>query len=273
MSSAPSASNPSVSILSEIAAYKREWVAASKKRVSEQDILKQSESYSPLDFSGALIKRIEKQKNAVIAEVKKASPSKGIIREDFDPVRIAKSYENAGASCLSVLTDVKYFQGSDDYVRAIRQEVDIPILRKDFIVDPYQIAEARAMGADCILIILAMVDDKLAMELALAAKELGLSILPEVHNADELDRALLLDTPLLGINNRNLHTFDTTLDTTITLLNRIPDGKQTITESGIFTTDDIQLMNEHQVYGFLIGESLMRQNDPGKALQQLMHTP
>lgn len=261
---------PSVSILSEIAAYKKEWVAACKKRVSEQDLLEQSKSYSPLDFSGALSKRIINHENAVIAEVKKASPSKGIIREDFDPVWIARAYEDGGTCCLSVLTDVKYFQGSDDYVRAIRQAVAIPILRKDFIVDPYQIIEARNMGADCILIILAMVDDALAMELATTARELGISILPEVHNAEELDRALLLDTPLMGINNRNLHTFETTLQTTISLLNRVPNDKQVITESGIFTTDDIQFMNEHQVYGFLIGESLMRQDNPGKALQQLM---
>lgn len=262
---------PSVSILTEIAAYKRQWVAACKAEVPEQEVLIHARNYSPLDFSGALINQIKNRKNAVIAEVKKASPSKGIIREDFDPVWIAKSYEAGGASCLSVLTDVKYFQGSDDYVRTIRQAVGIPILRKDFIVDPYQIVEARAMGADCILIILAMVDDVLAMELATAAKELGISILPEVHNAEELDRSLLLDTPLLGINNRNLHTFETTLQTTITLLNRVPDSKQVITESGIFTTDDIQLMNEHQVYGFLIGESLMRQDNPGKALQEIMH--
>ncbi|MES0371102.1 MAG: indole-3-glycerol phosphate synthase TrpC [Mariprofundaceae bacterium] len=272
MSSIPSDSFPSVSILSEIAAYKKEWVAACKKRVSEQDLLEQSKSYSPLDFSGALSKRIINHENAVIAEVKKASPSKGIIREDFDPVWIAKSYETGGAVCLSVLTDVKYFQGSDDYVRAIRQAVDIPILRKDFIVDPYQLVEARAMGADCILIILAMIDDALAMELTTIAKELGLSILPEVHNAEELDRALLLDTEILGINNRDLHTFKTTLQTTTSLLNRVPEGKQVITESGVFTHDDIQLMNEHQVYGFLIGESLMRQDDPGQALQQLMHS-
>jgi indole-3-glycerol phosphate synthase len=202
--------------------------------------------------------------------VKKASPSKGIIREDFDPVWIAQSYADAGATCLSVLTDVKYFQGSDDYVRAIRKAVSLPILRKEFMIDPYQIVEARMLGADCILIIMAMVDDTLAQELASVAIEQGLSILPEVHNAAELERALKLDTPLLGINNRNLHTFEISLQTTISLLEQIPADKTVITESGIFSHDDIQLMNESEIYGFLVGESLMRQPLPGRALGELI---
>jgi len=260
------------SILNEIADYKRQWVAACKQRISEQKMQEQAACYTPLDFSGALTRRIARKENAVIAEVKKASPSKGIIREDFDPVGIARSYADAGASCLSVLTDVKYFQGSDDYVRAIRKTVDIPILRKEFIVDPYQIFEARAMGADCILIILAMVDDASAKELAETASELGLSVLPEVHDAVELERALLLDTDLIGINNRNLHTFETSLETTLSLLEEVPAGKTVITESGIFTPDDIALMNDNSVYGFLVGESLMRQPDPGVALKALLHT-
>jgi len=258
------------SILNEIAVYKREWVAACKTRMTEQQLLEIAQGYAPRNFAGALSDRVLKQRNAVIAEVKKASPSKGVIRTDFDPVSIARAYENAGAACLSVLTDVKYFQGSDDYVRAIRKEVGIPILRKEFIVDPYQIVEARAMGADAILIIMAMVDDETALEQAQAASELGLSVLPEVHNAGELERALKLDTALLGINNRNLHTFETTLDTTISLLAAIPEGKTVITESGIFTPDDIKLMNDSGVYGFLVGESLMRQSDPGDALKQLI---
>ncbi len=258
------------SILNEIADYKRQWVAECKKKISEQRILEQAKGYTPLDFCGALTRRIRAEESAVIAEVKKASPSKGIIREDFDPVRIAKSYESADAACLSILTDVKYFQGSDDYLRAIRREVSIPILRKEFIVDPYQVAEARSMGADAILIILAMVDDALALELAQTAAELGLSVLPEVHNKTELERALKLDTDLLGINNRNLHSFETTLQTTLTLLKDIPANKSVITESGIFSTEDITLMNRHGVYGFLVGESLMRQPLPGQALQRLM---
>jgi len=260
------------SILNEIAAYKRKWVKSCKAKVSEQALLSQAKDISPLDYAGALITRISNQENAVIAEVKKASPSKGIIREDFNPVSIAKAYEAGGATCLSVLTDVKYFQGDDQFVRDIRESVNIPILRKDFMLDPYQIVEASAMGASCILLIMAMIEDDLAQELSAAAKELGLSVLPEVHDAKELERAMDLDTPLLGINNRNLHTFDITLQTTIDLLAEIPNERTTITESGIFTHDDIQMMNQHDVYGFLVGESLMRQDDPELALKQLLNT-
>lgn len=258
------------SILNEIAAYKRDWVSQCKSRLSEQELSSLASHYSPLDFAGTLIERINNGENAVIAEVKKASPSKGIIREDFDPVWIARSYADAGATCLSVLTDVKYFQGSDNYVRAIRKAVSLPILRKEFMVDPYQVVEARMLGADCILIIMAMVDDALAQELASTAIEQGLSILPEVHNAAELERALKLDTPLLGINNRNLHTFEISLQATISLLEQVPADKTVITESGIFSYDDIQLMNKSEVYGFLVGESLMRQPLPGKALSKLI---
>jgi indole-3-glycerol phosphate synthase len=263
------------SILNEIAAYKREWLASCKQRCSEAELLMQASSYHPLDFAGALRANITKRQNAVIAEVKKASPSKGIIRPNFDPAAIASSYQTGGASCLSVLTDVKYFQGADDYVRAIRQVVNLPILRKDFMLDPYQIIEAKAMGADAILVILAMLDDVLAAELTACAHEIGLSVLPEVHNAGELERALKLDTHLIGINNRNLHTFETSLDTTLSLLDQIhddttDDNKTVITESGIFSCDDIRQMNEAGVYGFLIGESLMRQPDPGTALSDLI---
>jgi len=258
------------SILNEIAAYKREWVASCKQKVSEASLLERARMHQPLDFAAALSNKVALKQNSVIAEVKKASPSKGIIRADFDPVTIAKSYEKGGATCLSVLTDVKYFQGADSYVSDIRQAVNIPILRKDFMLDPYQIVEARALGADAILIILAMVDDVLAGELAAAAREQGLSILPEVHNAVELERALKLDTQLIGINNRNLHTFETSLDTTIELLAELPEDKTVITESGIFTRADIAHMNAAGVYGFLIGESLMRQPEPGKALAELI---
>ncbi len=259
------------SILNEIASYKREWVKSCKAKVSEQALITQTKNIQPLDYAGALIERISKQENAVIAEVKKASPSKGIIREDFHPVNIAKAYEQGGATCLSVLTDVKYFQGDDQFVRDIREQVNIPILRKDFMLDPYQIVEARAMGASCILLIMAMIEDSLAQELCAAAKELELSVLPEVHDTKELERAMDLDTPLLGINNRNLHTFDITLQTTLDLLTEIPNERTVITESGIFTHDDIQQMNQHDVYGFLVGESLMRQDDPKQALKQLLN--
>jgi indole-3-glycerol phosphate synthase len=259
------------SILNEIADYKRSWVTACKQQRSESELLKRASTRNPLDFTGALQSKIADKQNTVIAEVKKASPSKGMIREDFDPVAIAKSYETGGACCLSVLTDVKYFQGADAYVSAIREAVSLPILRKDFMLDPYQIIEAKAMGADAILVILAMLDDVLAAELSACAHEMGLSVLPEVHNATELERALKLDTSLLGINNRNLHTFETSLDTTISLLAQLGADKTVITESGIFSPADIDLMNKNGVYGFLIGESLMRQPDPGAALSRLIN--
>jgi len=258
------------SILNEIAAYKRGWVAQCKQQVPEAELLRQAAAYSPLDFAGALGASVDRKENAVIAEVKKASPSKGIIRQDFDPVAIARSYAAGGACCLSVLTDVQYFQGSDAYVRAIRQAVGLPILRKDFMLDPYQIIEAKAMGADAILVILAMLDDVLAAELTACAHELGLSVLPEVHNAAELERAMRLNTRLMGINNRNLHTFDTSLQTTLTLMQQAGDDQTLITESGIFSRDDIHCMNEAGIYGFLVGESLMRQSDPGFALSNLI---
>lgn len=258
------------SILNEIAAYKREWVAARKHILSPAQVMAQAMRHTPLNFAGALQQRIKHQGNAVIAEVKKASPSKGVIRPDFDPVAIAKSYEAGDATCLSVLTDVKYFQGDDQFVRDIRRVVNIPVLRKDFMLDAYQIMEARAMGADCILLIMAMIDDALAADLCATALDLGLSVLPEVHNAEELGRALKLPTPLLGINNRDLHTFDITLQTTINLLTHIPADKTVITESGIFTFADIQMMNDHGIYGFLVGESLMRQPNPQSALTTLL---
>ncbi len=258
------------SILNEIAAYKRDWVAQCKQQRSECDLLQLASRRSPLDFAGALQAKVSNRQNAVIAEVKKASPSRGVIRPDFDPVAIAKSYEVGGASCLSVLTDVKYFQGDDAYVSSIREAVSLPILRKDFMLDSYQIIEAKAMGADAILVIMAMLDDVLAAELTACAHDMGLSVLPEVHNGEELERALKLGTRLIGINNRNLHTFETTLDTTLSLLGRLSGEHTVITESGIFSRDDLQQMNGAGVYGFLIGESLMRQPEPGEALAALL---
>ncbi|MDX8391762.1 MAG: indole-3-glycerol phosphate synthase TrpC [Mariprofundaceae bacterium] len=258
------------SILKEIAAYKRQWVAQCKSKTSEAELLARARQYTPRDFSAALKTRIAGGQNAVIAEVKKASPSQGIIRADFDPVSIAKAYQSGGATCLSVLTDEKYFQGADVFLKRIRSAVLLPILRKDFMLDSYQVVEARALGADAVLIILAMLDDAQALEIAAAAREMGLSILPEVHNRDELERALLLNTHLIGINNRNLHDFSTSLDTTIDLLDTIPDGKTVITESGIHSADDIRHMNQAGVSAFLIGESLMRQPDPGQALAALL---
>jgi len=258
------------SILNEIAAYKRGWVAESKRRFPEAKMLRFAKKHSCLDFAAALSEKTDDRQNAVIAEVKRASPSRGVIREHFDPVFLASSYEAGGATCLSVLTDEKYFQGADSYVTAIRNATGLPILRKDFMLDPYQVIEAKAIGADAILVILAMLDDGLAAELTACATELGMSVLPEVHNAEELERALKLDTRLIGINNRNLHTFETSLQTTVSLLDCIGGERTVITESGIFNREDIQYMNDAGVYGFLIGESLMRQPDPGKALFQLM---
>ncbi len=259
-----------MSILEEIAGYKHGWIAQRKREVPEQALLGQSREHAPLDFAGVLTAHVARHETAVIAEVKKASPSRGVIRPDFDPVAIASSYERAGACCLSVLTDEKYFQGSDRHLKDIRKATKLPILRKDFMLDSYQVLEARAMGADAILIIMAMVDDALAAELCAAADEQGLSVLPEVHDREELDRALKLDTALLGMNNRNLHSFETSLDTTRTLLKSGSAGRTVITESGIHTAADIKYMQAAGVYGFLIGEALVRQPDPGRALARLL---
>lgn len=258
------------SILDRIAQDKRLWVKQCKQQRSEQSLWDEARHYTPLAFAQSLQESIAAQKTTVIAEVKKASPSKGLIRENFDPQAIAKAYQQAGACCLSVLTDQPYFQGSDAIFRDVRACVNLPLLRKDFMLDPYQVIEARALGADCILIIMAMIDDTLAAELSAAAQELGLSVLVEVHNHQEMARAMRLEQPLLGINNRNLHTFETSLETTLDMLAAIPDDKTIITESGIYTPKDIQRMQEAGIYGFLIGESLMRQDNVEQALKKLL---
>ncbi len=258
------------SILNEIAAYKRELVARRKRETPEAALLEQAQARTPLDFTGAIAAKVRAGDNAVIAEVKKASPSKGLIRPDFDPGAIAEGYAQGGAACLSVLTDARYFQGANHYLTDIRTQVRLPILRKDFMLDPWQVIEARAIGADAILIILAMVEDALAADLAAAARGLGLAVLPEVHDAAELERALRLNTRLIGINNRNLHTFETSLDTTLDLLAEIPEDRIVVTESGIRTRTHIARMNDAGVHAFLIGESLMRQPDPGAALADLL---
>lgn len=220
-------------------------------------------------FIGAIQAKIAAGQAAVIAEIKKASPSKGVIREDFRPAEIAASYASHGAACLSVLTDEQFFQGSAKYLQAARAACDIPVLRKDFMIDPYQVYEARAMGADCILLIAAALDLAQMRALEAIAHQLGMSVLVEVHNAEELEQALQLETPLLGINNRNLRTFEVTLETTLSLLARIPADKIIVTESGIFTSQDVALMREHAVHTFLVGEAFMRQPDPGVALAQV----
>ncbi|MFQ5355294.1 MAG: indole-3-glycerol phosphate synthase TrpC [Mariprofundaceae bacterium] len=259
------------SILDAIAVDKRKHISRQRKRVSEQSLLDTcKQGHDIRDFVAALSARTSNNQTAIIAEVKKASPSRGVIRADFDPLAIALSYQQTGATCLSVLTDMPYFQGSDRYLEDISHKVRIPVLRKDFMLDPYQVLEAKALGADAILIILAMVDDELAADLCAAAREHKLAILPEVHNLNELNRALRLDTHLLGINNRDLHTFQTSLETSLNLLPYIPEDRIVITESGIQTRFDIEKMQAANIYGFLVGESLIRQPDPGLALAKLL---
>ena len=206
---------------------------------------------------------------AVIAEIKKASPSKGVIREDFDPVAIAEAYQRGGAACLSVLTDRDFFQGHEDYLSAAREACDLPVIRKDFIVDPYQVVEARAIGADCILLIVAALDDATLAELDAAARELGMDVLVEVHDRTELERALRLELDLVGINNRNLRTFETRLETTLDLLDAVPPGCLVVTESGIHGRADVARMRASGVHAFLVGEAFMRAEDPGAELQYL----
>jgi indole-3-glycerol phosphate synthase len=224
---------------------------------------------APRDFVGAIRAKIAARQPAVIAEIKKASPSKGVIREDFRPAEIAAIYAAHGAACLSVLTDVQYFQGSPDYLKQARAACSIPVLRKDFMIDPYQVYEARAMGADCILLIAAALSLPRMRELETIAHDLGMAVLVEVHNGEELEQALQLETPLVGINNRNLRTFEVTLDTTLDLLPRIPKDRVVVTESGIFTPDDVALMRRNDVHTFLVGEAFMRQPDPGVELARV----
>lgn len=251
-------------ILNKILATKQEEIAKASAIKSLKQIHEEALAQpEPRDFVGNLAKKDEANLPAVIAEIKKASPSKGVIREDFNPAEIAKSYEQAGAACLSVLTDEQYFQGSADYLKQARDACSLPVLRKDFMIDPYQVVEARAMGADCILLIAAALELKQMQLLEEVSHELGMAVLVEVHNEKELKQALKLETPLVGINNRNLRTFDVTLQTTIDLLEKLPDDRFVITESGIFTPEDVALMRSHNVNGFLVGEAFMRQPDPG----------
>jgi indole-3-glycerol phosphate synthase len=257
-------------ILNRILATKQQEIAARRALRSIDDLHQQAHHVSPpRGFVAALKRRVEQGGSAVIAEIKKASPSKGVIREDFDVVDIAKSYQAGGASCLSVLTDQEYFQGHESYLTAARSACSLPVIRKDFIVDPYQVVEARAIGADCILLIVAALDDRTLASLHAQALELEMDVLVEVHDRAELERALQLDLELIGINNRNLRTFDTSLDTTIDLLGQIADGCLVVTESGIHTRADVALMRDHDVHAFLVGEAFMRVPDPGVGLKQL----
>lgn len=257
-------------ILKKILDRKTEEVATRQSSLSIanlEDIASGIEK--PRGFYQALKFQTDRKLPAIIAEIKKASPSKGVIREDFRPVEIALDYAMNGAACLSVLTDKDFFQGSEVYLQMVRERCPLPVLRKDFMVDPYQIYESRALGADCILLIVAALDDGQLRELAAVAKQLGMDVLVEVHDAKELERALALDVKLIGINNRNLRTFETSLETTLSLQVDIPDGRLLITESGILCQDDVRLMLDHGIYGFLVGEVFMRAVSPGRKMAEL----
>ena len=259
-------------ILKKILARKVEEIAERKVLKPLAEVRAAAAAQAPArGFYTALQNKIARGEAAVIAEIKKASPSKGLIREDFDPVAIAQSYERGGAACLSVLTDVDFFQGSDGFLIQARNATRLPALRKDFTIDEYQIYEARALGADCVLLIVAALDDKQLTELHQLAISIGLDVLVEVHNAAELERALLLGNPMIGINNRDLHSFHTTLETTFSLLPKVGDDCLVITESGIHTIDDVMAMRGHNVHAFLVGEAFMKAEDPGRRLLEMFN--
>lgn len=261
------------SILEKIRSYKIEEIKLLRSRYSLnalEDIIR--EQPLPKGFENSL-KGASSKGYGLIAEVKKASPSKGIIREDFTPLELAKAYETGGATCISVLTDFPSFEGKGDYLRVISKAVNLPTLRKDFMLDPHQIYESRSLGADCILLILAMIDDSLARELEDVALTLGMDILVEVHDGDELERALKLKSNLIGINNRNLNTFHVTLDTSLELIKEIPEGVHVVSESGLFAKEDLDLLAEQGIRSFLIGESLMRKQDIVSATRSLLMNP
>jgi len=257
-------------ILRRIVAVKHEEIAAARKRLPQAAVRREAEQLGGLrGFEAALRAKVAAGHNAVIAEIKKASPSKGVLREDFRPGEIARSYAMHGAATLSVLTDAQFFQGSQAYLEQARAACSLPVLRKDFMVDAYQVYEARAMGADCILLIAACLDDGQMAELEAQALELGMAVLVEVHDGPELDRALRLKTPLVGINNRNLRTFEVTLDTTLALLKHVPADRLLVTESGILGRADVERMRAAAVNAFLVGEAFMRAPEPGVALAEL----
>ena len=263
-------------VLTRIIDRKFEEIAERSATVSIEDLKAQIEAQKgtatdPRGFVASMQRALAEGRSAVIAEVKKASPSKGVLRENFQPAEIALSYQQGGASCLSVLTDVDFFQGSTEYLQQARAACALPIIRKDFIVDEYQVYEARAMGADCILLIVSALDDAKMAELNDLAVSLGMDVLIEVHDADELQRSLPLGNTLVGINNRNLHTFDVTLQATIDLLDQIPEDRIVVTESGILAPEDVALMRQHQVNSFLVGEAFMRADNPGQRLAELFN--
>ena len=257
-------------LLERIVAVKRDEVAAARRERDFASLRRDAESRGDVrDFEAGLRAKLRAGRDAVIAELKKASPSKGLLREQFVPAEIAASYARHGAACLSVLTDRGFFQGSNDDLGQARGACELPMLRKDFMIDEYQIAESRAVGADCVLLIAAILDDSRMTDLEAAAQALGMAVLVEVHDRTELDRALRLKTPLLGINNRNLHSFEVTLDTTLAMLGDVPAGRLLVTESGILGRADVRRMRGAGVHAFLVGEAFMRAADPGAALADL----
>lgn len=262
--------NDTPDVLKKILARKAEEVAERRARLPLSELTARlAEAPALRDFVAAIRSKLAAGEAAVIAEVKKASPSQGVIRADFDPAAIARSYERGGAACLSVLTDIDFFQGSDGYLQQARSACALPVLRKDFMLDPYQVYEARAIGADCILLIVAALTDAQMAELAGIAGELGMAVLVESHDGAELERALRLTTPLIGINNRDLRSFKTSLHTTLDLLSQIPAERIVVTESGIHTPQDVALMRRHAVNTFLVGEAFMRVTEPGEKLAEL----
>lgn len=262
--------NDTPDILKKIIARKREEIETRQQAVPIEQLRSIAEEALPVrGFQRALQQKLTNGESAVIAEVKKASPSKGVIREDFDPVQIARSYEKGGAACLSVLTDEDFFQGHDDYLIAARKACNLPVIRKDFIIDPYQVYEARALGADCILLIVAALDDASLQSLFQLSSELGMDTLVEVHDRTELERAKKLGLSFVGINNRDLRTFETRLSTTLDLLENLPEECFVVTESGIHTGDDVALMRANNVNAFLVGEAFMRVPEPGELLSEL----
>lgn len=257
-------------ILERILTVKREEVALGQQERPVAAMAEEARTRPvPRDFVEAIRASLAHGRPAVISEIKKASPSKGVIREDFRPAEIARAYEVAGASCLSVLTDRDFFQGAPEYLQQAREACSLPVLRKDFLIDPYQVIHARALGADCVLLIAAALAPDQLRELEAAATDLGMDVLVEVHDREELDAALSLDTPLIGINNRDLRTFETRLETTLSMLKDVPAGKRIVTESGILRPEDVDRMRTHGVQAFLVGEAFMRAPDPGAALHEL----
>ena len=261
-------------VLKRIVARKLEEIAERQQHTTIDDLKLRIEAnrngpMAPRGFAKAMQAKLDLGLPAVIAEAKKASPSKGVIRESFNPAAIAASYQAGGAACMSVLTDADFFQGHEDYLQQARAACELPVIRKDFIVDPYQVYESRAIGADCILLIVACLEDQQMQQLAQLAEDLGMDVLVESHDAQELARALMLSTPLVGLNNRNLHTFELTLQTTFDLLAMVPEDRIVVTESGIHTPADVVLMQNQNVNAFLVGESFMRASDPGAKLAEL----